>query len=118
MTTYKDLKMKKYIVIEADINDGDYVTEKTEITDEQIIKIKEVLAKMPKVKDYKGNYLSSIRYETRDMGNDDKKDSDYQHISNEEKEFLTKFLPSGDYNYSGIHTIETVEIVQELEKLI
>ena len=31
--------MKKYIIITADTNDGDYVIEKSEITDEQIIKI-------------------------------------------------------------------------------
>ena len=110
--------MKKYIVIEADVNDGDYVTEKKEITDDQIIKIKEILAKMPKEKDFKGKELSSIRYETRELGDDDKKDSDYNCITNEEKAFLSEFLPSGDYNYPGIHTIESVEIVQEIESLI
>lgn len=110
--------MQKYIVIEADINDGDYVTEKTKVTDEEIIKIKEILAKMPKQKDYKGEQLPEIKYETREIGNDDKKNSNYQHITYEEKQFLSKFLPSGDYNYSGIHTIENVEIVQELEKIL
>ena len=103
--------MVKYIVITADINDGDYVTEKTEVTDEEIIRLKEILAKMPK--DYE-----SIRYETRELGNDDEENSDYQHITYEEKQFLSKFLPSGDYNYSGIHTIKNVDIVQHLEKLL
>lgn len=110
--------MKKYIVIEADINDGDYVTQKTEITDEQIIKLKEILAKMPRQKNYKGEELPEIRYETREIGNDDKEDSDYQYITYEEKQFLSKFLPSGDYNYSGIHTIENIQIVQKVETLL
>ena len=110
--------MEKYIVIEADINDGDYVTKQTLITDEQIIKIKEILGKMPKQKDYKGNTLKNIRYETREVGNDDKENSDYQCITNEEKDFLRKFLPSGDYNFYGIHTIESVEIMQKLETLL
>lgn len=107
--------MKKYIVIKADINDGDYSTEETEVTDEQIIKLKEILAKMPRQKNYKGE---EIRYETREIGNDDKEDSDYQYITYEEKKFLSKFLPSGDYNYSGIHTIESIRIVQEVETLL
>ena len=110
--------MQKYIVIEADINDGDYVTEKTKVTDEEIVKLKEILAKMPRQKTHKGEELPEIRYETREIGNDDKENSNYQHITYEEKQFLSKFLPSGDYNYSGIHTIENVEIVQELEKLL
>lgn len=110
--------MQKYIVIEADINDGDYVTEKTVITDEEIIKIKEILGKMPKQKNHKGEDLPEIRYETREIGDDDKENSDYDYITYEEKQFLNKFLPSGDYNYAGIHTIENVHIVQELEKLI
>ena len=110
--------MQKYIVIEADINDGDYVTEKTKVTDEEIIKIKEILAKMPRQQNYKGEQLPKISYETREIGDDDKEDSNYQHITYEEKQFLGKFLPSGDYNYFGIHTINNVEIVQELEKLL
>lgn len=110
--------MKKYIVIQADTNDGDYVIEKTEITDEEIIKIKEILAKMPRYKNYKGEETSKIRYETREMGNDDIKDADYQHITYEEKVFLSNFLPLGDPNYPGIHTIIDVEIVQELEKIL
>lgn len=110
--------MKKYIVIEADINDGDYVTQKTEVTDEQIIKIKEILAKMPRSQNHKGEEIQEIKYETRELGNDDKEHSDYQHITYEEKLFLGEFLPYGDYNYCGIHTIENIEIVQELEKLL
>lgn len=110
--------MQKYIIIEADINDGDYVTEKTKVTDEEIIKIKDILAKMPRQLDHKGNQLSEIRYETGEMGTDDEENSDYQHINYEEKQFLNQFLPTGDYNYSGIHTIENVTIVQELEILL
>lgn len=110
--------MIKYVIIEADINDDDYVTESTVITDEEISKLKEVLAKMPKIKNHKGEELSEIIYETREMGDDDKEESSYQHITYEEKQFLSKFLPSGDYNYLGIHTIVNIKIVQELEILL
>lgn len=103
--------MSKYIIIKADINDADYVTEKTKITEEEIIKIKQILDKMP-------NNGNSIDYKTGELGNDDEDDSEYNYITNEEKNFLSKFLPSGEYNYSGIHTIESVEIVEVKEKLL
>lgn len=110
--------MKQYIVIEADINDGDYVIEKTEITEEEIVKVEEIISKMPRQKDYTGNEQKCIRYETREIGNDDRDDSAYNYITNEEKRFLAKFLPSGDYNYAGIHTIENIDIVSESKKLL
>ena len=36
--------MKKYIIIQADTNDADYITAKTEISDDQIESIKPVIA--------------------------------------------------------------------------
>jgi hypothetical protein len=104
--------MKKYIIIKADTNDGDYVIEKTIISDEDLVKLKEILSKMPRQKHWEGGFLKSMRYETREIGNDDKKDSEYNYITNEEKEFLNDYLPSGDKNYSGIHTIEDVELLE------
>jgi hypothetical protein len=101
----------KEIVITGDTNDGDYVTEITEISDEEIIRIKEILNKMPK----KGYF---IRYKTEEMGTDDQENSDYQHITYEEKQFLGRFLPYGDSNYPGIHTIEDVYIVEQLEDIL
>lgn len=103
--------MDKFILITGDYNDGDYTTKETPISDEEIVKIKEIIRKMPK--DH-----SCIRYETREIGNDDKEDSDYSYISNEEKLFLERFLPTGDPNYTGIHTIESIEIIKKLEKIL
>lgn len=109
--------MEKYIIIEADTNDGDYVTERTKITEEEIVRIKEILDKMPKIKNHKGEDLPEIGYKTEDIGDDDK-NSNYGYITSEEKAFLKRFLPHGDPNYSGIHTIENVEIVELLEKIL
>ena len=111
------LEVKKYIIIKADINDGDYVSEKTLISDEEIVRVKEILTKMPKTI-YEGEEFPEIRYETKELGNDDRKNSNYNHITYEEKQFLNEFLPIGDANCPGIHTIVGVEIVQELEKLL
>lgn len=109
---------KTFVVITADTNDGDYVTKSTEISEEDTLKLKEILAKMPRAQSLFANRSPKLRYETCELGNDDKKDSDYTHISNEEKEFLTMFIPSGDENYPGIHTITEVNIVTLVEKLL
>lgn len=110
--------MKQYIIIEADTNDGDYITEVTEISDEQVIQIKEILSKMPKTKNHLGVDLNQIPYKIRNIGKDDREDSNYNHISFEEKEILSKFLPCGDPDYPGIHTITEVSIVKLLEKIL
>lgn len=91
--------MKKYIIVEADTNDGDYITEKSIITDEKIIKLKEILNKC----------------EIDSWGRGDMKDDDndpkilYPELTGEEIEFIEDFLPFGEY---GIHTIESIEILE------
>ncbi len=102
--------MSKFIIIEADINDGDYVTKRTPISDEDIKSIKKIFKKLPKQKDCLGNL--EIRYETFE-------DSDpCEYLTSEEIDKLGNFLPNGDYNYTGIHTIVSVEIVEQIEKIL
>jgi len=103
--------MSKFVVIEGDYNDGDYSLEKNPITEEELIRLKEIVSKMPKEGEY-------ILYETREHGDDDKPGSNYDFITDEEKDFLSKFLPDGDSNYPGIHTIESIFIMEELEVLL
>lgn len=102
------------VIIKADYNDGDYDMCKTEINEEDLIKLKSILDKMPK----STGYYTRIRYETQEIGDDDKHNSKYQYITPEEKDFLGEYLPLGDPSYSGIHTIESVEVVEIIEKLL
>ena len=68
--------MKKYIIITADTNDADYVTEKHEITDEQIESIQDMIRA---IKNCKEEY----NYETLDMINDtDGAEEIYKNVSN------------------------------------
>jgi hypothetical protein len=60
----------------------------------------------------------SIRYETQEVGGDDTEDTGYDYITIEEKEFLAEYLPNGDPDYSGIHTIEDIVIFEFSEKLL
>jgi hypothetical protein len=108
--------MQKYILITADTNDADFVTEQNEITDDQIARMKSIVAKMPK--DEASPYTpNSIPYRTGEMGDDDRLGSSYNYINGEDKAFLDEFLPRGDYNYPGIHTIYNIDIIQIIETI-
>lgn len=100
--------MKKFIYINVDTNDGDYIGELSSINDSEIELLKSIISKMPKDED-------SIRYEVGDCGDDDNKEGDYDYITQEEKDFLNRFTPSCEY---GFHTIQEVSIVSEIETLL
>lgn len=103
--------MKQFVVIKADNNDADYVYSSNIIGLKESKKLKEILDKMPK------NSSGEIPYETQEIGNDDKS-SNYSYITQKEKDFLGSYLPFGDPNYGGIHTICEVQIMQELIKIV
>ena len=100
--------MKKYILIEGDYNDGDYDSNLSEITDEQIEFIK------PIIKAIKENNNSYYSGEIASKGESAKED--YGHL--ECYEFFDQLTPNGDYGYPGIHTIESINIIQILEELL
>lgn len=107
--------MKKFVQITGDYNDGDYDIELTEISDEDIESLKTIISKMPHTGD---KLYQSIPYETREIGNDDKSDELYPHITQSDKDFLKRFLPIGESNYQGIHTITEIKIFNQLEILL
>ena len=106
--------MKKYIIIKADDgNNFDYITSINEITDEQIKIIKpviEAIKNAPKDKHGRGH-----NYETGEMIDKAGAKMLYGHL----KGFKTfnEFVPRGDENYPGIHTIKNIMIVSEVEVL-
>lgn len=106
--------MKKYIIIEADTNDGDYVTEVSEITDEQIELIKPVIEAIKNAP--KDKYGWGNNYETGEMIDEADAEKLYGHL--EGFETFDNFVPYGDSNYPGIHTIESIMIVSEIEILL
>ena len=96
--------MRKYIIIEGDTNDGDYVTERNVITDEQIEKISIAFSKLQgrtnwytgdMVNEKRGNFSPEVMY--KDI------------LSPEEIELIDNFTPRGEY---GIHSIESVDILE------
>jgi len=106
--------MEKYILITADCGDADRVIEQTLITEEEVTMMKSIVRKMPT------NHFNIIKYKTGDMGDDNQKGSDYNHITNEEKDFLDAFLPMGGVNtdLSGINSIDSIQIIQIIETIL
>lgn len=94
----------KYIIITADTNDGDYVTEKSLITDSQIELIKPIIEK---INENGGSYGKG------DVGYDFESKEHYGHLDN--FELFDDFVPYGEY---GIHTIESIEIIEVVKEEI
>lgn len=100
--------MAKFIVIQADTNDGDYVTNKLSISEEDILKFTNILNKITD-----DHYdLSWGTLDMKDVDNDP--ESIYPQLTKEEIDFVGSFLPSADY---GIHTIESIEIIEVVDTI-
>lgn len=105
---------KKYIIIIADKNDADYVKEVTEITDVQIEKIKPVIHEIKHNPIYlDGNWVTQKCIEPTPQ----KVYVESGVLSQHQVNLFDSFVPTGDENYPGVHTIESVMIVEEVEVL-
>ena len=95
--------MKKYIIIEADHNDGDITTEKHEITDEKLEKYKPLIEA---IKNNNGEWL------TGDQGD---LNEQYEDFSLNLKENFDYYVGSGE-GY-GVHTVESIEILEVINEI-
>lgn len=98
--------MKKYIIVTADTNDGDYVTRKSLITDDQLESIKLIIQEIKK---------NSGQYGKGEAGYDFESEEHYGHLDS--FDLFDDFTPCGEH---GIHTIESIEILEVIneEKLL
>lgn len=109
--------MKNILIVTADTNDGDYIEENKEISDVDITKLKDILSKTKRLeKVWKDGPAKEIRFETMEMM---KEELHIQHpeLTEEECEFLEDLCPSGNSNYPGIHTIESIRLLQVQEDI-
>lgn len=103
--------MSKYIIVKADTNDADYVYNIAKITDEQIKSIQPMIEAIKNCE-----YCSN--YETNELVNDTPGAKEiYKDVEGFDF-FNNNYVPYGDPNYPGIHTIESIEIFEKLEKLL
>jgi len=109
--------MKKYIEIKADTNDADYIIEKSEITDEEIEKLKPVIETIKNFKPYKINNWNfrhnwpSTDYARHDLG---EKTINELYGNNDAVEFLKELVPYGE---CGVHTIDSITILHVTKEI-
>lgn len=114
--------MKKYIIIKADTNDADYITSKNEITEEQIILIKPVIEQLQ----IRKNKLEEDRLKNWNEWRHNWETSEYGRLGTPTKMYVETGLLTQDqvdlfeeftpYGEDGIHTIESVEILEVSEE--
>lgn len=113
--------MKKYILIEADTNDGDYIMEKNEITDETLELIMPVIQAIKDFKPYIGTRLDykslhGNNFPTNDCCREDLGEKSakelYGHL--EGYDYFREMCPSSEY---GIHTISDVTVLVVTEEI-
>lgn len=117
--------MKKYLVITADTNDGDYVTEKHSVTDETIELLKPAIEAVKNFKPYKVHmhnidWNHSHNFPTgeccrEDLGEKTPKEYYVDGGFMTEDQFLDfeEYVPYAEY---GIHTITSIEILEVSEE--
>ena len=108
------MELKKQIIIKADYNDGDYITEQCSITDERLEKVKEIVAVLKEV----NKRTRRIEWPTGDCAGRGESIYNYAtdgHLTMEEIQFLDEYVPHGEH---GVHTIESIEIVYQGEKIL
>lgn len=92
--------MKRYIYIEVDTNDGDYVGDMREISIEDEKRFRELAERS-------GNNLE--RWQEGDCADTSRYDI-YDCFSKEEVDFISGFMPSPEY---GFHCCESIAYVTE-----
>lgn len=110
--------MKKYVIIEADTNDADYVSEKNEISQEDLDLIMPVINaikefnedKSIKYQKYNWWYIdSSKERDKEEYMSPHKRYVESGKVTQEQFEAFWEYTP---YFEGGIHTIESVEILE------
>ena len=112
--------MKYEIAITADTNDGDYITEVSEISEEDLDTIKPLIQAIKEFKPYKNKYTHHHNYPWGEYVRDDmgeKSARELYKFDEEIFELFEEYIPYGEY---GIHTIESITIcpLQKKTKLL
>jgi len=111
--------MKKYIIIKADTNDADYVTSKNEITDETleiilpVIKAIEAYDNDKSIKYQKYNWWK-LDYRYEDKPTPKELYVDTGKCSQEAFDYFNELTP---YFEHGIHTIESIELLEVVNEI-
>jgi len=115
--------MKKYIIVTADENDGDYITNKSEITDTELELIKPVIKQLQlrkaKLNEDRNKNWNEYRHnwETGELINEKSPEKLYVEtglLTQEQVNIFDKYVPDNEF---GIHTIDSVEILEVVNEI-
>lgn len=110
--------MKKYIIVTADTNDADYISEKSEISDEDLELIKPVIEQLKirrdKLNEDRDKNWNEWRHnwETSEygrLGDASKMYVETKLLTQEQVDLFGEYVPYGE---DGVHTIESIEIIE------
>jgi hypothetical protein len=104
------MKIKKQylVIVKADTNDGDYISDTKEYGEAEYLEIKERLARiLPIVKKQGG------KWEKSEMGNSASEYVRKRLLTEEDADWFDDFTPNGEY---GIHTVESVTVYEIVGK--
>lgn len=122
--------MDKMITITVDTNDADYMTEVSKISEEDLIIVRKIVAKIKAFEPYKVEYQRSTGYvvtrtctnnwpsgdcRREDMG--EKSPQEIYDLTDEEIDIFYEFTPSSEW---GFHTVESISVAPttEIETLV
>lgn len=108
--------MKKYIIIKADTNDADYIQEKHEITNEQLIEIMPVIKAIKDYTEDKSINHQKMNYWTISRRHPSPEEL-YVNTGKCTEESFRLFDELIPYCEDGIHTIESIEILEVVNEI-
>lgn len=95
--------MMKYIVIEADTNDADYIEKSDFITDQDLNLIRPLLDALKKRESKRHNWVTS------EYCDDQNPYEMYHKFTEKQIDMMNQYVPYGEY---GIHTITSIKIYE------
>lgn len=101
--------MKKYIIVEGDTNDADYIRERTLITDKELKELKPIIKA---IKSCKKDHNWSNEYSNESV------EEIYKGMLTEDQlELFEDYVPHGEYGVHTITSIILIHVVKETELL-
>lgn len=100
--------MQKFILITADTNDGDYISNVSPISDEEIELFRPIIEVI-------NNYPRGHNWPNSEYDDESPEEIYEGLLTIEQIELMEEYVPYGEY---GIHTVVSIEIIQKLEKLM
>ena len=99
--------IKLYLEITADTNDGDYIKERTELTEEALERFKPLISEIKKVRSH--NWITTEYIGGNELPPEDM----YKSFDEDLIEEFNEYVPCGEH---GVHTIKYITLLRGTEE--